>query len=373
MDIVGVDIGTMFIVSAKLKGGKAEIKSLRNMFLPVTDGMIESSEIANTDLDYIEVKDEDGETEDLYIISEDVYRFGNAFNVKVRRPMANGVISRDEIDAQDILTLMVEKLVGKTKDGYCVFSVPEQAIDIESPSPLYHEKVFGNIFSSLGYKSKAINEAMAIVYNECQKENFSGIGISFGAGLTNVVCSYKGVPIIKFAVNRGGDWIDNSAASSLGVIPNLVTSIKEKPTMHLNEPFKAKKGKNAKREKRVAEAIKFYYRDLIQYVLKIITNTFNQDDAGLGIQEPIPIVVSGGTSKPNGFLEVFQEVFKSLEDDFPYEITEIRHASDPLKAVATGCLVYAEWECKKLDKKVAKKEAPKKEAPKEVPKEEKNE
>lgn len=342
MDIIGCDIGTMFCVCAKQIGGeKIKVKSMRNMFLPVTDNMINASEIANTQIDYVEAKETDEEEGSLYIIGEDSYRFANIFNQKVRRPMAKGVISASEIDALDVLTLMIEKLIGgKTKDGYCVYSVPAASIDLDTPPVLYHEKVFGMIFSKLGYKAEPLNESMAIIFSECQKENLSGIAISFGAGLTNIVCSYKGAPTLTFAVSRGGDWIDENAATSLGIVANRVTSIKEKKDFDLLNPFCANK-----KERRVRNAISFYYRSLIEYVLNVIAKKFSEDSDGLQIDEKIPIIVSGGTSKPQGFIDLFNDVFKNIKE-FPYDVSEVRHAKDPLSAVAEGSLLYALWKQK---------------------------
>lgn len=338
MSIIGVDIGTMFICGAKQINGKdIEIETMRNMFLPITDEIMNISEIANTQIDYVEADDEDGE-KSVYIVSEDAYKFGNIFNQPVKRPMSKGVISPGEIDAIDVLTLMIDRLIGgKVKTGQCVYSVPATAIDLDIPPVIYHEKVFGKIFNSLGYEAQPINEAMAIIYSECQKENFSGIAISFGSGLTNVACAYKGTPTLTFAVSRGGDWIDSNSASSLGLISNKITAIKEKPDMNLINPT----CKN-KKERRVREAIAFYYKNLIEYIIKIFINKFEEDSDGLDIDEAIPIIISGGTSKPNGFIDVFKSIFENHKD-FPYEISEIRYAKDPLHSVATGCLIYALW------------------------------
>lgn len=346
--IVGVDIGTMNILSAQqVTEGKLEIKRMRDMFLPVDPEYLTATEISNTSLDYAESRDEEGEVDKIFILGEDSYKFANIFGQKVRRPISNGVISSKEIDAQDVLALMMEKLIGKTKDGYCVYSVPAQAIDSQIPPVLYHERVFGSIFSSLGYSSKSINEGMAIIFAECQRTNFSGIGISFGAGLTNVACAYKGTPTLTFSVSRAGDWVDSETASSLGILSTRVTAIKEK---YLDF---TKLAEVKKKEKRVLEALNYYYKNLVSYILKIISLKFEESSEGLQIDEKIPIIVSGGTSKPAGFIDLFNEVF-SEHKNFPYEISEVKQASDPLTAVVKGCLIYALWEKREELKKEAK-------------------
>jgi len=62
------------------------------------------------------------------------------------------------------------------------------------------------------------------------------------------------------------------------------------------------------------------------------------------LSKPIPIVVSGGTSKAGGFMDLFNEVFETKRKRFPIEISEVRHASEPLNAVAMGMLVLATQE-----------------------------
>jgi hypothetical protein len=60
------------------------------------------------------------------------------------------------------------------------------------------------------------------------------------------------------------------------------------------------------------------------------------------IDKPIPIVLSGGTAKPRGFLDKFRQAVE--RDGFPLEISEIRMAEDPLTATARGCLIAAMYD-----------------------------
>ena len=338
---VGVDVGTMHCVCAKrVSEDKVNIGIMKNMFLDIDPSFISSSEMEGTDLDYIEQKDENGVVEKIFVISEDAFKIANVFGREVNRPMSDGVISTSEVDAIDVLTLMFEKLVGRSKSGTVVYSIPAQAVDVERPPIEYHRDVFKQIFESLGFKPSSINEALAIIYSECKSSNYTGIAISFGAGLTNCCCSYKGQPVFQFAVGMGGDWIDVSSAKSLNVPVVRVTHIKEKAFS-----FKNNDSKN-KQEKRIKSAIKCYYTELVNHVLDVFKDQFQQKSDGLYIDEAIPIIISGGTTMPEGFLDFFKELFESV-DDFPYNISEIRSAKDPLTAVARGCLLYASG----LDKK----------------------
>ncbi|NLE06474.1 MAG: hypothetical protein GX638_16945, partial [Crenarchaeota archaeon] len=143
MKVVGLDIGTMNICSAipaEKNSETTEIKTLRNMFVEVDTDLISVSEIENTDLDILQIND--GSRERLFIISEDCLKFSQIFGQSPKRPMSNGVISRNEVDAPIILRLMIENLIGKTDKGYCVYSVPALPVDNDSIKTLYHEKIF---------------------------------------------------------------------------------------------------------------------------------------------------------------------------------------------------------------------------------------
>jgi actin-like ATPase involved in cell morphogenesis len=322
---IGLDVGTMNLVATR--SDTKESRIMRNVFLPVTKDEIGVSDLTN--LSYIK-NDEDN----LFIIGDDAFKFSNIFGQEVRRPMKKGLISSDEIDAIEILTLMVKSLIGKLKaPAYCVYSVPAESIDSRR-SITYHEKVFDKILSSLSINAAPLNEAMAIIYSECQNERFSGIGISFGAGMCNVQIAYAGIETLKFSTEQSGDWIDKNVADSLNMVSNRVTNIKEK-YLDLSGGFPEHKNKKIKR---VLEALHYYYTAMINNTVKKILKEFDEK-VDLDIDESIPIVIAGGTSKPKGFLELFKTEFEKY--DLPFEISEIRLANNQLTAVSNGLLIKA--------------------------------
>jgi len=320
---IGADFGTMNICFARSDSN--EIKIVRNAFLSLDSSEIEISELSN--INYVESDNK------VLIIGDDAFKFANIFGQKVLRPMENGVISPKEISSIDVLSLIIKDLIGDTKnsDVYCTFSIPSKAID-DTKSVVYHEKVFSRILSDLGVNNKSLNEAMAIIYSECSQENFSGIGISFGAGMCNVACAFKGVEALKFSTARSGDWVDKNVSESLNIIQNRVTSIKEK-SLNLSIGFENEKNPKTRR---ILEALYYYYENLIEYTIKKIIKEFN-DNIDVEIEDSIPIIVSGGTSLPEGFLELFINSINKY--DIPFNISEIRMAKNPLTAVSQGLLI----------------------------------
>jgi len=92
---------------------------------------------------------------------------------------------------------------------------------------------------------------------------------------------------------------------------------------------------------RKEEALSMYYKELIEYVIDNVAKEFLRSNLQMTINKPLPIVISGGTSLAGNFLEFFKKVFERKRKNFPFEVSEIRHANDPLNAVAVGLLIQA--------------------------------
>ena len=97
-------------------------------------------------------------------------------------------------------------------DTQAPISVPAPALGAED-SMTYHEAAVGQLLGESGYDARSINEGLAVVYAELDSSNFTGIGISFGGGLSNVCLAYLAAPLFSFSVPKGGDFIDASVAS----------------------------------------------------------------------------------------------------------------------------------------------------------------
>lgn len=319
----GLDIGTMNLVQARVNGdGGIATSSLRNMYLK-----IEKENANHMDLSKVSHVAIDDNT---YVLSQHAYEFANIFDLQVERPMNKGMISSQEVDSLDIISQMIKNLIGPgSGTAVCCYSVPADPIDSDRKN-LYHEKVFGRVLERLGYHPMPLNEATAVVYSECSETDFTGIGISFGAGMTNIAVVFKAVPVITFSVVRGGDWIDENVNLDTGIVTNRITAIKEKDTFDLG----VFDGGN-KRERRIKEAIIHYYNSLISYTTKNILNQL--DSLTVDFPSDVPIVLSGGTSKVKGFVELVTANFENYE--FPFNISDIRVANNQLTAVAEGCLI----------------------------------
>jgi len=320
---VGLDIGTMNIVAARMGANSPSTKRIRDAFLDLP--LTAKKQLRLSKTPFVT------RGEEILILGDDALEFANLFGKEARRPLSGGLVSSSEMDALGVLAIMIKNVLGepRTPDEHCYFSVPAAPVDDLSKSVIYHTGVFKRIVRECGYTPHASNEAMAIIFAEASKSNFSGLAISYGSGMSNITLSLSGLEGMSFSVGRGGDWIDSGVAGSVGSTSAKICAIKE-AGVDLKNP-----------ESREQEAIAFFYQNHIDYTIRKTAEEFQKVSQKFTISNPIPLIISGGTSRAGNFMELFKERFEQVRAKFPIPISEIRQASDPMNAVSLGLLVQS--------------------------------
>ncbi|ELY76349.1 hypothetical protein [Natrinema gari] len=318
----GLDVGTMNILSAQQDGNDTVFVQQRNSFVEIEYSDMAEQMLSRSEVLHIRKDDK------VYVVGDDALNFANIFNKETRRPMKHGILSNDEQSAIPMMKLIIEQVVGEPAypDEKLYFSSPADPIDSDL-STLYHQKTIESFLDDMGYDSEPINEGMSVIYSELADNNFTGLGISFGAGMTNVCLSYYAVPVMKFSVARGGDWVDEQAARATGTPVDKVTSIKEDD---FELDFTTDVGG-------VEGALSIYYENLLDYVIENIVKEVDEEDVEEGLD--VPVVVTGGTSSPSGFEALFRDHL--ADANIPFSISGVSHANEPLYSVARGGLVAA--------------------------------
>ncbi len=316
----GIDIGTMNLVVAKQESDGIVTQRIRDAFIDVPKNALKMLKLGGAS--YIDTGDE------LLIIGDDALQFGAVFGREVRRPLSRGLISPDELKSAEVLGWIIKELIGEPAepDETLVFGVPADPVDSDMDT-VYHRGVFARMLRKMGYNAIASNEAMAIIYSEAQDSGFSGLAFSFGSGMTNVALSLQAIECFAFSVARGGDWIDQGSARSTGATASKMCTLKEQG-IDLLEDY----------EDRHRQAICFYYEQLIDYALKNAQRSLLMSK-GLMFTEPLNVYISGGSSKPTNFKELFEKKLRKMR--LPFEIGEVLQPEDPLQSVAKGLLVQA--------------------------------
>lgn len=328
---VGLDVGTSFLVAGRFgSDGKIHFKKFRDCFLELEPKSPINQKFIKRGLDdrkatYIE---KDGS---FFVLGEEAFLMANERHVNTRRPMHRGVLSPTEKEAFPILKELLRRIVGepRVKNEKLVFSVPAKPIDAEFDQ-LFHQDMLRSFLASLGYDAQAMNEAEALAYSELLEEGLTGIAISCGAGMMNVAVMSAGDPVVTFSTSRSGDWVDAQAAIATNMTNSIIQQEKEGPDLDLMSPAPGNQ---------IHAAIAVYYGNLLVYTLEQIAYDLSRSPSLPKFKDPIPLVVAGGTSLPRGFVEKFKQALKVV--DMPVQISDVRHAGDPLHAVANGLTLAA--------------------------------
>lgn len=329
---VGVDIGTCWLVSARQDdNNQIKIKSIRDAFLTVDNETSVKSMLTMSNVSFVESDDK------LHIIGDSALTMANLLKSSVQRPMSAGVLAPGEGEAEKILLLLLQNILGdaKPEGEICFYSVPGDPLGKEMDI-IYHKAMISKLLSQLGYQAVGMNEASAIAFSSAAKEEFSAVTISCGAGMCNVCLMYKTMVGMSYSIINSGDWIDYSSAKAVGTSPIKIQNIKEKGVNLMNP------SEGDPRTLREREAISIYYKSLILRLLESLKNEFIKNKkADFELPCAVPMIIAGGTSMAGKFIELFREAFNTVKDKFPIPISEIRASESPLHSVAQGLLVAA--------------------------------
>ncbi len=345
--IVSVDVGTMFFqVAEKMGDGTVSFKEIRNAFVELDASDDIEQVLAQNNWQYVS----DGNK--YYVIGEDALRVARMFpgKVELRRPMQDGVLNKSEDKKMLILAKMIETSIGKapTKDSVVCICVSSDPVD-GAVDNTFHQARLEGMFKRLGWNVKVIEEGHAVILSQrpvlIDKDGaeipYTGIGCSFGAGKVNCVLSYRGLQVLGMSAARSGDWVDKKVSEQTDTPVSQVTQAKETKLDFDNIDY----------DDDVLFALDAYYENMLEYVFKNFGKKFLEVKSQF--EAPLDIVIAGGTSMPNGFINKVKLVVDSL--DLPFEINEIRGADDRRTAVVSGCLVQATVTYNKNAKKTSSK------------------
>jgi hypothetical protein len=320
----GLDVGTANLLSVREgNDGELTIMRERNAFLEIPSQFVGNREmLTKLRVPYVQYKDR------LFVLGDAAFNLANMFGTEVRRPMQHGFLAAGEQEAIPMIRFIIQRLLGEPAvagEDVC-FCIPAASIDRDNDT-VYHEGIVSGVLRHLGYTPRPMNEAHAIVYSSLAEQDFTGIGLSCGAGMFNVCVAYKTIPALTFSVARGGDWIDEHVSKVMGIQRVRATAIKESD-IDLMAP-----------KSREEEAVVLYYRNLISYVLQNFKQRFMLARDVPQFTDPVEIVIGGGTSMIGGFIEVFAQEVRKVS--LPIPIAGVRLADDPISAVVRGCLIAA--------------------------------
>jgi hypothetical protein len=339
---MGVDVGTSnVLVTRQTEDGTFVNRVHRDMLfqLDISD---ESEDLLQRG-DYLCVKTKDK----YYIVGEDALKIANAIgrSEDIVRPMKNGILNPNLSTSSELLFFIIKALCKEpiVNKEPLRFTIPANPVDGKLDNR-FHQMVLKNFFEKLGYDAKPINEGMALAIdcNPILKEdngteiNLSGIAMSWGGGMINVAILYKGLELDSFSITSSGDAIDANTSQVTGIPLANVIKAKEKK-LNLDK---------VDGTDRVQTALSIFYDETIERVVKSAGSKFKDKKSEL--EGKIEIVVGGGTSLCNGFINRLEEGFKKFP--IPFDILRVRHSNTPFHSVSQGACIRAMADYARLQK-----------------------
>lgn len=325
---VGLDVGTMNFVGARYTQNGITYDRVTDAYIDLDVENVKTLKMSG--IPYVQFP----EQSDVVVLGDNSFQMANLFKQEVKRPLSKGLISPGALRAQYVLNELVKSVLGNpaAEKEHCFFSVPADPIDLPDQDVKFHQDLFTRIISGRGFTPHPTNEAMAIIFSQCKESSFSGIAMSFGSGLCNVATAYMGVMGLNFSISRGGgDWIDTHAAKATGSTSARMCMLKQKGNFKVSDPPK---------DNPDLEAISLYVRTLIRHCLEKLAEKLRleQNDH----LESLPLVVSGGTTLAEGFMDLFNEEYETLrKKGLMPRLAKISRVERPLDAVADGLLALA--------------------------------
>jgi hypothetical protein len=320
---IGLDVGTSRIVAASGRDKSSRYEAQLNAFITLPYSKLAESLLTREDV-FHEVFDNE-----IVVTGNDAQQFAEVFHVETRRPMLRGVLNPHEPHGVRVMRRIITRLIGKAAfEGRKLFySVPAVSVG-EDLGIAYHNATIKQIVSELGYEAHPIEEGLAVVFGEMCASNYTGIGISCGSGMCNVCMAVLSVPVVSFSLPKAGDYIDSNAAAVTGVLATHLRAEKERA-------FRL----NGLTSDRVKNALTIYYQEVIETLAYTLRSKLSSAEKLPRLDRAVPIVLSGGTAMPKGFLDQFIAALRT--QDFPVRILEVRMSDDPLNSTARGALMAA--------------------------------
>jgi len=320
---VGLDIGTSHVIVAQNEHSHIRTTNQLNAFFTIPHSKFAKDILLRNDVFFFE------QDHLYYIVGYSAENFANMFDTDTRRSIKQGLLCSDEKEGITVIQAIILSLIKEPKSPgeILCFGIPGDPIE-GIGSVTYHESIIKMFISRMGFTPISINEGMAVVLSELAAHDYTGIGISIGGGMCNVCLSYLSFPVLTYSIQIGGDYIDSSAGSVVGMPATKVKAIKE------NE-FSLSSGP----KDRLTTALHIFYNELIQKLQKSMEKVLSASNQIPMISKPIPIVLSGGSSMPEGFTAKFEEALAKVA--LPVKISSVHLAQDPLNATAKGALIMA--------------------------------
>lgn len=329
---IALDIGTSRLRSLRRVGFELVGRSVPASFALVADEPIARELLTRAELPFATG---DGE---LALIGDAGLEHARTFRSIPNRLLNEGEVPRDDPPARHLLETLVESILPRPthRGDLCSILMPPSSYrDRDSRAFLTR------LVQSRGYDPIVISPSLALVHATLATEDFSGIGLTLGAGGCSISLVHRGREVLWESVGRGTDWIDQQIARSAEVFTydangrkflDLETVRQEREL--LSDSIAAPTGD-------FAHDVAAGYRDIIEEALhRFIARLLHERLTPYAL-ETIVTCGGGGVRAP-GFDKFLTQLLAEI--DFPVPLRPVQMAAIDDYLIARGALIHAEVE-----------------------------
>ena len=199
---------------------------------------------------------------------------------------------------------------------------------------------FRRLLRLRGVEIQTIPAGQAVALSELGREQFTGIGVSFGAGGISICLVDRGAVRARAVTDRGGDWIDRQLAERQGHVLwdaegrrylNLLAVARWKTSAERSLAGPLNEGERWLRQ---------LYGEALGNALREFRHAVIHEGCDGTFRQPLPVVLHGGCTSIAGFHSAWAEHWTEAGIDLP--VRTPRLAEDDAWTVARGCLIHAE-------------------------------
>ena len=228
--------------------------------------------------------------------------------------LKGGRVPTSDVIARQILTLMIDAMlpVPESPGGHCCLTIPGGQADgfVEQRDADF----FQQMVSLRGYRPHIVSATQALVLAELHEASFTGIAISFGHTTSEFGVVHCGREIARCVIADGTSSFE--VAQTFGI---------EEAGAVL-----------------AAASIERSYGRFFSDIVDEARIRFEREGTLKTLPQPLPVICTGGITESTTFLPMLQKIWD--ETGWQVSTLPIRAASDPVFAVARGCLIQAELE-----------------------------
>jgi hypothetical protein len=310
---IGLDLGTTLFRSIRSTGTELVGRQCGAVYIVLTDTVSHRRLLEQSGVRFATCGN------DLVIFGQPAVEWGDILNLPVISLLPEGRVPQSDPVARQILALMVDAVLppAETIGDVCCLTVPG-GHDLSRNDLPYDVRFFQQLVALRGYEPRLMTAGLAVVLAELSAASFSGIGICFGAGSCHVGVVHCGRELANFyfdecLVDQSLDRLDAGTAAD-GIESN---------------PAKA-----AAREHLMLRAL--------TETLTATRDELARRDVARWMSQPTHVVCTGRPTAEPGFLDLFMQVWSSL--DWPMKVGTLQVADDAIYSIARGCLIQSRLE-----------------------------